>query len=146
MAAELARLIEQASPDTVALVEAILTHDVDDRRWAAQVGPALSQRDTARLLDKSEQAVSKDRRLLRIRNRDGRPVYPAVQFDGRRPLPGVAEVLDALGEATAPIEVLAWLTGRLPSLDDRRPVDVLRAGDVDAVVAAAQRFAALAAA
>jgi hypothetical protein len=62
----------------------VLEQDIADRDWAAQLGPVLSQRDVARLLGRTEQAVSKDRRLLRLVNRDGRPVYPVVQFDGRR--------------------------------------------------------------
>ncbi|MGZ4558750.1 MAG: hypothetical protein ACXVXF_08790 [Mycobacteriaceae bacterium] len=37
----------------------------------------------ARLVGKSEQAVAKDGRLLRLRNQDRRRVYPVVQFDGR---------------------------------------------------------------
>src|ERR671936_43388 len=82
--ASLARLAEQASSEAVDLAKAILEQDVTDRLWAEQVGPALAQGDVARLLGRTEQAVSKSKGLLRLRNRDGRPVYPVVQFDGRR--------------------------------------------------------------
>src|SRR6478672_8842212 len=90
---DLARLADRASAAAIELARVVLEQDVADKTWAAQLGPALSQPDTARLLGKSEQAVSKDARLLRIRNRDDRPVYPIFQFDGRTQVPGVAEVI-----------------------------------------------------
>ena len=61
------------------MARTVLEQDVSDAQWAAQIGPALTQGDVARLLNKTEQAVSKDPRLLRLRNRDGRPVYPVVR-------------------------------------------------------------------
>lgn len=85
---ELARLAEQASPEAVALARTVLEQSIADADWAAQIGPALSQGYVGRLLGKSEQAVSKDPRLLRVRNRDGRPVYPVLQFEGRAQLGG----------------------------------------------------------
>lgn len=42
---------------------------------------------------------------------------------------------------SAALTVTAWLTGTQPTLSGRRPVDALRAGDSDAVVALARRFA-----
>lgn len=143
MAVPLTKLAGQASDEAVALARSILERDVADRLWADQVGPALSQQDAARLLGKTEQAVSKDPRLVRLRTADGRPLYPVAQFDGRGLLPGVAEVVAVLGPvAETPWTVAAWLTGSHADLDGRRPLDVLRSGDVVAVVAAARRFAA----
>ncbi|HXH56993.1 hypothetical protein [Iamia sp.] len=135
------QLATKASPEAVELARAVLEQDVTDRLWADQVGPALSQGDVARLLGVSEQAVSQSRQLLRLRDRDRRPVYPYVQFDGKRILPGLDRVLDLLGPVTTAVGIAAWLTGSHPGLVDQRPVDGLRAGDIDAVVAAAQRFA-----
>lgn len=74
----LAELECRASPEAVRLLEG----DIAEKAW---VGYCLTQVDTAELLGRSEQAVSKDRRLLRLERSDGRPVYPAFQFDGRRP-------------------------------------------------------------
>ena len=143
MAVPLAKLAGQASEEAVALARSILERDVADRLWADQVGPALSQQDVARLLGKSEQAVSKDHRLVRLRTAEGRPVYPVAQFDGRGVLPGVAEVVAVLGPVAAtPWTVAAWLTGSHAALDGRRPVDALRSGDEAAVAGAARRFAA----
>lgn len=140
-ARELLRLAAQASAETVGLVRTLLRHDISDHRWADQVGSALTQRDVASLLGKTEQAVSKDRRLLRVTARNGRPLYPVVQFDGRRPVHGLAELLEIF-EGHSTVAILAWLTGESPSLGGRRPVDVLRRGEVAAVLAAGRRYAA----
>lgn len=144
-APDLARLLTHASDATQTLVRTILEQDHVDQLWAAQIGPALAQADVARLLGVSVQAVSKNRGLLRIANRDGRVVYPVVQFDGRGPLPGLALVLAALGDALQPLTIASWLTLTTGALDDRSPVEALRAGDVQAVLALAQQVARAAA-
>ncbi len=136
-----AELFYAASPETRQLVTALLEQDAADRHWAAQIGPSLTQADTARLLGNSEQASAKDPRLLRVKTRSGRVAYPVVQFDGRAVLAGLGEVLAVLAPAADPLTVTAWLTGMQPSLGNRRPVDALRAGEADAVVALARRFA-----
>ena len=145
VAEDFARLVPQASPAAVALARTVLEQDVADASWARQLGPALNQGDVARLLGKSEQAVSKDPRLLRIRNRDTRPVYPILQFDGRGQIAGLADVVVALAGVLEPLTVASWLTSANRSLDGRRPVDVLRGGDAETVVALAHRLAASAA-
>jgi len=134
-------LFDAASPETRQLVTTLLEQDAADRDWAAQVGPSLTQADAARLLGKSEQATAKDPRLLRVKTRSGRVAYPVVQFDGRAVLAGLGEVLAVLDDVADPLTACAWLTGTQPSLGDRRPVDALRDGDADAVVALARRFA-----
>lgn len=137
----LSELAAAASPEAVALARTILSQDLADHEWANQVGPASAQRDVARLLGKSEQAVSKDVNLLRIRNRDGRPVYPIMQFDGRRPLSGVAEVVRILATVADPLTIASWLTATNPALGSGRPIDALRRGDVDEAIAVAHRLA-----
>lgn len=141
---DLRRLAQRASAPAVALARRVLEQDVADAAWAIQVGPALSQGDVAILLGKSEQAVSKDPHLLRIRNRDGRPVYPVMQFDGRRPLPGLSEVLAVLYDALEPLTIASWLTAPQRSLAGARPLDVLRDGQPSSaltVISAARRLA-----
>jgi hypothetical protein len=142
---DLVTLAAQASPAAVALARSVLEQDVSDAQWSGQVGPSLTQADVARLLGKSEQAVSKDQRLLRIRNRDGRPVYPVLQFQGRGQLSGLAEVIGVLLGSLQPLTVASWLTSEHAGLGQRRPVDALRDGDVDQVAALARRLAASAA-
>lgn len=136
---------EQASPEVQRLVDEVLDQDASDRAWAAQIGPALTQSATARLLCKSEQAVGKDRRLLRVRTRSGRVVYPVAQFAGRAQLPGVADVVAELGEVVKPLTIASWLTAPNDDLEGRRPVDALGDGEVAAVTALARRVARAAA-
>lgn len=143
--ADLGRLAAQASPAAVALARSVLEQDVSDAAWSRQIGPSLTQSDVGRLLGKSEQAVSKDHRLLRIRNRDGRPVYPVVQFHGRGLLPGLGEVLAVLLSSLQPLTVASWLTSEHVGLARRRPVDALRDGEVEQVAALARQLAASAA-
>ncbi|MDQ3432738.1 MAG: hypothetical protein M3467_11065 [Actinomycetota bacterium] len=140
MAMTLLELAGKASPEAVDLARAVLEQDIADRAWGTQVGAVLSQRDAARLLGRTEQAVSKDRRLLRLVNRDGRPVYPVVQFDGRRQLPGIADVVRVLSPVVEPLTVAAWLTAHNDAVQ-RRPVDGLRDGDTAAIMELARRFA-----
>lgn len=137
----LSALARTARPEALALARAVLEQDAADQAWAAQVGPALTQRDTARLLGKSEQAVAKDVRLLRVRTRDGRPVYPVVQFDGRAQVAGVAEVLAVLRDALEPLSTASWLTAPHRDLDGRRPVELLRDGHAERVLVVARRLA-----
>jgi hypothetical protein len=139
------RLAAHASAEAVSLARTVLEQDVSDAQWAAQIGPALTQGDAARLLNKTEQAVSKDPRLLRLRNRDGRPVYPVVQFDGRGQLAGVAEVLNALCGPLEPLTAASWLTSGNPELGGLAPAQALRGGELAAVTSAAARLAASAA-
>ena len=142
----IAELAAHASPEAVGLARAILEQDLADEAWAAQIGPALAQRDVARLLGKSEQAVAKDQKLLRLRNRDGRPVYPVMQFEGRGQIAGIDDIVLAMAEVFHPLTVAAWLTGVNPALGDRRPVDALRESDEDRVLTIARQLAAASAA
>lgn len=139
--ARLAQLARDASEEAVALAVMVLEGDLANRAWADQVGPSLSQRDTARLLGRTEQSVSKDKRLLRVHRHDGRPVYPIVQFDGRHQVAGIADVVATLDGAVGELTVASWLTASNDALAGRRPIDVLAEGDIAAVMAAAVRFA-----
>lgn len=133
----------RATDETRRIVDRLLEQDATDARWAAQLGPAYRQADVAALLGKSKQAVSRDRHLLALRTRGGAIVYPAFQFDGRRLLPGLGTVVTTLVPvAASPWTVASWLTSGSASLDGRRPLDVLREGEVAAVQRAADAFAA----
>ncbi|MGH9185769.1 MAG: hypothetical protein ACRD0U_08165 [Acidimicrobiales bacterium] len=137
----LAELAKDASPEAVALAMMVLEGDLANRAWTDQVGASLTQRDTARLLGRTEQAVSKDNRLLRVHRRDGRPVYPVVQFDGRDQRTGVADVIAAMDGAVGELALASWLTATNAALGGRRPIDALADGEVAAVLAVADRFA-----
>ena len=56
---------------------------------------------------------------------------------------GLGDVLDVLlPDDTEAWMVASWLTTADPDLADRAPIDALRAGDVDEVVAAARQVTA----
>lgn len=132
-------LYSQASSDVRILVDRLLQAEEDDGAWARQLGPAYRQADVARLLGKTVSAVSQDRRLLKLPMRSGAVGYPAFQFDGRVLVPGVAEVVKALMPAVeTPWTVASWLTSPRSGLGGRRPIDALRQGQVDDVLAAAR--------
>ncbi|MHB8341876.1 MAG: hypothetical protein ACYDB7_12000 [Mycobacteriales bacterium] len=91
----------------------------------------------------SKQAVSQRRGLLALRTGSGRVVYPSLQFCDGVPLRGLEQVLDALPEQlVSRWTVASWLVSTQPDLGGDRPVDVLAARQVDAVVAAARAWAA----
>lgn len=132
-----------ASVETRRLVDVLLQQDRDDRAWTDQLGPAYRQADVARLLGKSKQAVSADERLLRLELRAGTVGYPVFQFDGRRLLPGLGDIVRILSPVVeTPWTIASWLTSPQAALDGQRPVDVLRRGGVAEVAAEARRFAA----
>ncbi len=142
MNASLQRMVRDASPETRYQIERLLRQDADDRAWAEQLGPAYRQGDVARLLNKTRQAVSADRGLLRLALRDGDIAYPVFQFDGRRQLPGIREVIRVFEPAVATAWTTAsWLTSPAPELDDRTPLTLLRAGEREPVISLARRTA-----
>lgn len=138
---EIAQLSADATLEALQLVRDLLRHDVSDRRWAAQVGPALSRSDTARLLGVAEGDVDAVPGLVGLRQRNGERVYPVSQFDGRRVLAGLDQVLNVLSGSVTPTGALAWLTGESLALAGRSPLQALRDGDLPAVLLAARRLA-----
>lgn len=114
-------------------------HRSDDEAWAAQIGPALSEPDVARLLGTTEAAIRNDPTLVRVTNRDGTTVYLACQFEASRPVTGLGEVVLMLSGVWLPLTVASWLTAPNRQLDGRSPVGALRDGDAGAVQALARR-------
>ncbi|MGI9196856.1 MAG: hypothetical protein ACR2KE_05275 [Candidatus Nanopelagicales bacterium] len=114
--------------------------------WEEHLGPVYDAKTVAVILgspDKpvSRQAVSK-RPLLALRTGNGRVYYPAFQFANGRPIAGLAEVLAALDEHLVSRWTLAsWLVSPEGDLDDVRPIDALRAGDVEHVLRVARAWA-----
>jgi len=142
MSHSLQRMVRDASPETRYQIECLLRQEADDTAWAEQLGPAYRQGDVARLLGKSRQAVSADRGLLRLEMRDGEIGYPVFQFEGRRQLPGIREVVRALEPAVASAWTTAsWLTSSSRELDDRIPLAALRDGEREYVIDLARELA-----
>jgi len=107
-------------------------------------GGFLDGAGVARLLGMTTAAVHKRykaHQLLGIREEKRRIVYPAFQFHGERvvrDLPAVLQVLAQVGvDEWAQLRFFAGANARLGG---RSPIDALKAGDVEQVLAAARTF------
>jgi hypothetical protein len=112
------------------------------RDLLAADGGAASVDELASALHISRQAVDKRRRagkLLAVPRGGHRWVFPAWQVARGRTVPGLEEVLAALGPRDPWSQLVFFLTpDRL--LDDRSPLQALRAGDLAAAVRAAEGY------
>lgn len=113
--------------------------------WTEHAGPFLDTEGVMLLLDGvTKQAVSqrvRGRRLLALQTGSGRLVYPLWQFQGDRPLLGLAEVLAEAGydpgRPATGWTVASWLA--TPDSDlGGAPRELLAAGHLDRVLAAAR--------
>lgn len=108
-----------------------------------RAGGCSDVKDIAAILGIGEEAV---RRRLRERKligfKSGRNYQiPNIQFRSGAPLPGLAQVLQAM-TVESPWMRLHWLMTPEPRLGNRVPADVLRLGkDLGTVVAAAKQYA-----
>lgn len=118
--------------------------------WVEHLGPFYDSEGVQTLLSRdgtpiSRQAVHKRRGLLALTTGSGQVVYPAFQFDGRRPTPGMAAVLAALpADVVSRWTVASWLMSPDAELEGERPIDVLHEqgpGGEMAVLDAARRWA-----
>lgn len=115
--------------------------------WSDELGPFYDS-DGVRVLlgNVTKQAVS-DRvqrhRILALQTGSGRLVYPAFQFDGRRVVEGLGEVLAiVVPDHVESWYVASWLTTPDAALDGHTPIDQLRSGHGEAVLVAARDVAA----
>jgi hypothetical protein len=112
------------------------------RRILTEDGGLLSAERVGEVLTISRQAVEKRRKTGRLigvslgRRGFG---YPAWQFSERGTLPGLEAVLDVLKPHDAWTK-LVFFTSENAATNGKRPLDVLRSGDVEKVVAAARTY------
>lgn len=121
---------------------AILASPPRRQRWLDAEGGSLSVEATSRRLGVSAARLvelTAARQVLGLPLPGGVAMYPSWQFVGAEALNGLAEVL-AEFVAPGPWFQLAWFLGPNSYLDGRRPIDVLRAGDVTATRRAARAF------
>ena len=114
---------------------------VRERLLAAE-GGALTAEEAGQALSVSRQAIDNRRKRgaligVQLGRRGYR--YPAWQFTADGVLVGLRDVLAAL-DVDSPWVQLAFLLNDNAWLGDRRPLDALRAGEIDAVVAAARQY------
>jgi hypothetical protein len=106
-------------------------------------GGAFGLEDVCKLMHGvTRQAIHKrvsEGSLLAVRGPSNRNVYPVVQFatDGT-PVEGLKEVREALGTRN-PWMLLNFLVNAEHRLGDKKPIDLLKAGKLDAVLEAARR-------
>ena len=109
-----------------------------------EAGGFLTTETLTRLLDVTEAAISKQveaSKLLVIKK--GRAnLFPKIPFNEHgEPIQGMKEVLPLLKKAGADgWGQLLFLLNRNDRLNEQRPIDVLRAGDLASVVEAARRY------
>ncbi|MHB2022111.1 MAG: hypothetical protein ACYCO3_02080 [Mycobacteriales bacterium] len=155
--AELAAELAIRDPDGSALAQvddpAQLARQAADRAvdtaaiWEGHLGAFYDVNGVRELLGRSgklitKQAVSKRRDLLALRTGSGRVVYPSLQFRGSAPLPGMRQLLDLLPDQLVSRWTLAaWLVSAQPDLGGDTPADLLAAGQIAPVLAAARIWA-----
>ncbi len=105
-------------------------------------GGTISAAEAAALLHLTRQAVDKRRKartLLALPIGRHGYAYPLWQFGEEGTLPGLEQVLQALGDAGPWMRVAFFLNGNA-RLDGQRPLDLLRQGRNADVVRAAEAF------
>ena len=91
---------------------------------------------------RDHETVLGEGRLLAVPGPSNRSVYPVAQFrDDGRPAEGLKEVREALGTRN-PWMLLNFLVNAEPRLNNRKPIDLLRSGRLDAVLEVARRVGA----
>ncbi len=105
-------------------------------------GGTLTAEESSHILGVSRQAIDNRRKrgsLLAVQLGRRGYRYPAWQFTADGVLSGLKETLVELADLSSWIQ-LAFLLNANAWLDGRRPLDVLRAGEVSAVVNAARQY------
>ena len=135
----------RADEDRVAAFNRVRLRSIGaDDDALAEEGGAVSDAALAKRLSVSRSTVHNYREAGRIFALPRGPrnlVYPAWLVHEGRLLPGLEAVLKVLrGPRTSPLGLLLFFLTPAEALDDRRPLDLLRAGESDAVMAHAQRY------
>jgi hypothetical protein len=117
-------------------------------KMASEEGGSLSTEETARLLGVTKQSILNmyhAGKLLAWRSeRQSALRFPAWQLEGGRRLPGLDKAIAELNKNSA-LDDWAKIGFFLQShsvSNDRRPLDLLREGDLETVLLAAQAYAA----
>lgn len=138
--------IARGTTDTAGAFEQVRLQSLGvEAEMLAEEGGMLSDAEFARQLGiKSRQTVHNYRqagKLIAVPRGVRNVAYPAWQIHRGALLPGLAEVLAALRpQRLSPLARVNFFLTEAGALDDQRPLDALRAGEVAAVVAHAQRY------
>lgn len=105
-------------------------------------GGCVSDEEAAQLLGVSRQSIAKARakgQYFALPRGQTGYVYPVWQFETGRPITGLKKVLQALQEHDPWMQVSFMLSPN-KRLDNKRPLDALREGQIEDVVMAASAF------
>jgi biotin operon repressor len=136
------RLLERMPSAKDPLAKARLRGVFAQRELLDAEGGTLSAAEIAKALGVTRQAIDKRRKagqLLALEVGKRGYLYPAWQLAEPGLLPGLAQVLSSL-PADSPWATARFFLSGNDRLRGRRPLDVLRKGDVDVVVRAAAAF------
>lgn len=116
----------------------------DDEAWQAFIGPAYTEETVGHLLNRANEEISSDDNLLRLTMRSGEIRYPAFQFDDRKLISGIGEVVKTFTPTvTNEWTIASWLLS--PNIGEGKkmvkPIDALKAGLVEEVNIQARRTA-----
>jgi hypothetical protein len=103
-------------------------------------GGGLTLQAVAELLDEPPSKVARlaeQRSLLAVPTESG-PLFPTIQFSGHSPISGLHEFLRVFPDPD-PWARLNYLVNPDQRLHGKRPIDSLRSGEVDQVIAAARQ-------
>src|SRR5438045_3726269 len=115
-------------------------------QMAAEEGGSMSAEETARYLRMTKQSVLNlyhAGKLLGWRTeKQGAVRFPVWQFSDQQRLPGLQKVLAGLGQSGVLDDwgKVGFFLQTQALLNDRRPLDLLREGALDAVLGAAENF------
>ena len=111
----------------------------------AEEGGALSDAEFAKRLNvRSRQTIHNYReagKIFAVSSGARNFVYPALQIHKGALLPGLAEVSRILNDSqTAPMGILLFFLTPAEALEDERPLDLLRKGEIEGVLRHAKRY------
>lgn len=113
--------------------------------WGRELGPVVNTSQVGELLRCSRQAVNErvHRGTILALAAPGGYAFPLFQFTGGgQPVPGISRVVKAFADAVeTPHTIAAWLVAPEPELDGKAPIELLRRGQADQAVTAAERYA-----
>jgi hypothetical protein len=136
---EILKRLQAADP----LAEAFVRGIESKRRLIKENGGVFSTERVAEFLGITPQAVNKrrnSRKLLGLTFRRRGYMYPAWQFDPKRgTVPGLEDILLALADHDEWMQNIFFVTPNT-RLSDRRPLELLREGNITSVIEAAKSF------
>lgn len=106
--------------------------------WAGRVAGSTYLEENLRIARSTLHRWQRRGDVIALRKGGRKHVFPLAQFVDGRPVAGISDVLELIGN---PRLAWLWLTRPAAQLDGRIPIDLLRADQIEEVVEAARVFA-----